>query len=121
MGWNPNDILALGDEVGRQSPPFRAKNIGSLEGMGETWQLHSIVEKLDADELRRIEAIVADEFRRLGITFTVYSDDEGIERTWPMDLFPRLIAAAEWDEIERGLEQRVRGLNAFLEDLYVGD
>ncbi|MDH3753940.1 MAG: circularly permuted type 2 ATP-grasp protein, partial [Acidimicrobiia bacterium] len=45
---------------------------------------------VDAAELRRLEAIVADEFRRLGITFTVYSENEGIERTWPMDLFPRL-------------------------------
>ncbi|MDH3754533.1 MAG: circularly permuted type 2 ATP-grasp protein, partial [Acidimicrobiia bacterium] len=74
-----------------------------------------------AAELRRLEAIVADEFRRLGITFTVYSENEGIERTWPMDLFPRLIGAAEWRHIERGLAQRVTALNRFLEDLYVGE
>ncbi len=77
---------------------------------------------LDADDLRRIEVVVADEFRRQGITFTVYNDDaEGLERTWPIDLFPRLIAAAEWESVARGLEQRVTALNHFLDDLYVGE
>ena len=77
--------------------------------------------ELDAGELRRLERLVADEFRRQGITFTVYSEEEGTERIWPMDLFPRLIAAAEWDELERGLTQRVAALNCFLEDLYSGE
>lgn len=75
---------------------------------------------LDAGELRRIEHLVADEFRRLGITFTVYGDEDGLERTWPMDLFPRLIAAAEWRDVARGLEQRVTALNRFLADVYSG-
>ncbi len=56
-----------------------------------------------------------------GITFTVYGESEGIERTWPMDLFPRIITAAEWGVLESGLAQRVNALNRFLEDLYVGD
>ena len=78
-------------------------------------------EQIDADELRRMEGVVADEFRRLGITFTVYNDDEGIERTWPIDLFPRIIEAAEWKHLETGLKQRVKALNFFLSDLYVGE
>ena len=56
-----------------------------------------------------------------GITFTVYSEDAGTERIWPMDIFPRLIAAAEWDELARGLSQRVSALNCFLADFYNGD
>ncbi len=76
---------------------------------------------LDATEVRRLEKLVADEFRRQGITFTVYSDDEGTERIWPMDLFPRIIAADEWAELARGLSQRVAALNCFLEDLYCGE
>ena len=76
--------------------------------------------ELDVDEIKRLEQLVADEFRRQGITFTVYSEDEGTERIWPMDLFPRLIAAAEWDELARGLTQRVAALNYFLADLYNG-
>ena len=77
--------------------------------------------ELDAGEAQRLERLVADEFRRQGITFTVYSEEEGTERIWPMDLFPRLISATEWDELERGLTQRVAALNCFLADLYSGE
>ncbi len=82
---------------------------------------NKIVERfrdLDVGEVQRLEKLVADEFRRQGITFTVYSEDEGTERIWPMDLFPRLIAAAEWEELAEGLGQRVAALNCFLADLY---
>ncbi len=77
--------------------------------------------KMDVVELRRLETLVADEFRRQGITFTVYSDEQGSERIWPMDLFPRLIATKEWDELAQGLSQRVAALNCFLADFYCGD
>jgi uncharacterized circularly permuted ATP-grasp superfamily protein len=60
-------------------------------------------------------------FREAGITFTVYGEGEGIERTFPMDLVPRIIPADEWEHIEAGLVQRVTALNRFLDDLYVGD
>ena len=76
---------------------------------------------LDVGEVQRLENLVADEFRRQGITFTVYSEEDGTERIWPMDLFPRLVAAAEWDELARGLSQRVAALNCFLADLYCGE
>ena len=76
---------------------------------------------IDTDELHRIEQLVAAEFRRQGITFTVYSDDEGTERTWPMDLFPRIIEASEWRHLEQGLAQRIGALNRFLDDLYSGE
>lgn len=60
-------------------------------------------------------------FRRQGITFAVFGDEEGLERTWPLDIVPRIIAASEWEEIEEGLTQRVRALNAFLDDIYAGE
>ena len=53
-----------------------------------------------------------------GITFTVYSEDEGIERIFPFDLIPRIIPRREWDLLERGLTQRVLALNQFLHDVY---
>jgi len=59
-------------------------------------------------------------FRRQGITFGVYGEDEGTERTWPLDIVPRIISAEDWDHLERGLAQRVRALNAFLDDIYQG-
>ena len=57
-------------------------------------------------------------FRRLGITFAVYEEGNDLERLIPFDVLPRLISAREWNFLERGLEQRVRALNAFLVDVY---
>ena len=57
-------------------------------------------------------------FRRLGITFSVYGSENALERLIPFDLVPRIISAAEWRLLERGIEQRVRALNAFLYDIY---
>jgi len=53
-----------------------------------------------------------------GITFTVYSGDEGTERIFPFDLIPRIVPASEWEHIERGLAQRLTALNMFLHDIY---
>jgi len=53
-----------------------------------------------------------------GITFTVYGDDKGVEKPFPVDLVPRVIPADEWAFLERGLAQRVRALNLFLHDVY---
>ncbi len=57
-------------------------------------------------------------FRRLGITFAVYGKEEANERLIPFDLIPRVLSAGEWRFLERGIEQRVRALNAFLFDIY---
>ena len=43
-------------------------------------------------------------FRRVGITFNVYGDQEGAERLIPFDLIPRILTAAEWSTLERGLD-----------------
>src|ERR1700684_681206 len=53
-----------------------------------------------------------------GITFTVYSDGRGTERLFPFDLIPRILPHSEWEHIDRGLSQRVRALNLFLQDVY---
>jgi uncharacterized circularly permuted ATP-grasp superfamily protein len=57
-------------------------------------------------------------FRNQGITFTVYSDQQGVEKIFPFDLVPRIIPADEWDKIERGLVQRITALNLFCHDIY---
>lgn len=57
-------------------------------------------------------------FRRMGVTFAVYGDAESNERLIPFDVVPRILAAREWMELERGLKQRVAALNAFLKDIY---
>ena len=57
-------------------------------------------------------------FLNQGITFTVYGEEAGVERIFPFDLIPRIIPAAEWAMLERGLAQRVTALNQFLRDIY---
>ena len=69
-----------------------------------------LVERRSASEL----AIQA-----MGITFTVYSEEEGnIDRVWPFDIIPRIITKQEWQQVETGLRQRVNALNMFINDIY---
>ncbi|HUZ66292.1 MAG TPA: circularly permuted type 2 ATP-grasp protein [Beijerinckiaceae bacterium] len=57
-------------------------------------------------------------FRRIGITFAVYGEQEAEERLIPFDIIPRILSAPEWKRLAAGLEQRVKALNAFLKDIY---
>ena len=57
-------------------------------------------------------------FRRTGITFNVYGQSEAQERLIPFDLVPRILSNREWQKLSRGIEQRVRAINAFLHDIY---
>jgi uncharacterized circularly permuted ATP-grasp superfamily protein len=57
-------------------------------------------------------------FRRTGITFNVYGQDDAEERLIPFDLVPRILSAREWAVLEQGVDQRVRAINAFLHDIY---
>ncbi len=70
----------------------------------------------EALQRKRIEADLT--FRRVGITFAVYGDDAGTERLIPFDAIPRIIPAAEWAQLQRGLIQRVKALNMFIHDIY---
>jgi uncharacterized circularly permuted ATP-grasp superfamily protein len=57
-------------------------------------------------------------FRRLGITFAVYGSDAGLERLIPFDVIPRILDAEEWKMVAGGVCQRIRAINAFLDDIY---
>ena len=54
----------------------------------------------------------------MGITFTVYADDRGVDRAWPFDVIPRVVDAREWAVVEAGLVQRLTALNRFIDDVY---
>lgn len=56
--------------------------------------------------------------QNMGITFNVYGHEAGTEKVWPFDLLPRIIDGHEWTTIERGLQQRIRALNLFVDDIY---
>jgi uncharacterized circularly permuted ATP-grasp superfamily protein len=80
--------------------------------------LYTQLLNLGADELRRSKQEADQSFFNQGITFTVYGSEKGTERIFPHDLLPRIITAAEWETIERGLTQRITALNLFLKDVY---
>lgn len=94
-------------EVGKPRPHYD-ELVRRLDGLG-------------ADELARRDLMRDATFRTKGITFAVYGDAEGVERTFPLDLVPRVIPQSEWSHVEAGLAQRVRTLNLFLDDLYAGE
>jgi uncharacterized circularly permuted ATP-grasp superfamily protein len=75
---------------------------------------------MDEDELSLRQAAADLAIQEMGITFTVYNDEDGamIDRSWPFDIVPRIIPKSEWDSIEAGLIQRVKALNLFINDLY---
>ena len=54
----------------------------------------------------------------LGVTFNVYSDNQGVEKIFPFDVIPRIVSAEDWEYLESGLKQRIRALNLFLGDIY---
>lgn len=73
---------------------------------------------LNATELaeRRLAAELA--IKVMGITFTVYTEGRNVDRSWPFDIIPRTVAKTEWLKTEAGLQQRVRALNHFIQDIY---
>src|SRR5713101_2782597 len=73
---------------------------------------------LTAEEFSRRKAMTELSMLQDGVGFTVYRQEEGIERVWPMDPVPRIIPAKEWNRIEQGLIQRLTALNLFLKDVY---
>ncbi|MDA9909691.1 circularly permuted type 2 ATP-grasp protein [Gammaproteobacteria bacterium] len=73
---------------------------------------------LKPEELKRRKDSVANAIKTMGISFTVYSDGGNIDREWPFDIIPRIITANEWSKTSKGLEQRLRALNCFINDVY---
>ena len=72
----------------------------------------------DPEWMRRKAGEAESVFRRTGITFNVYGEDDAEERLIPFDMAPRILTGSEWRKLSRGIEQRVRALNAFMHDLY---
>src|SRR5258708_7760672 len=77
-----------------------------------------LIEMMSEGELLRRQQSAERVLLHMGITFNVYGDSAGTERIFPFDLVPRIVAAAEWNEIELGLKQRIRALNLFIDDVY---
>ncbi len=89
---------------------------GSLRGPYE--EIGRWFKAEDASRLRAKQREAEKVFRLTGITFNVYGKAEAEERLIPFDIVPRVVSAREWQRLERGIEQRVRAINAFLHDIY---
>src|SRR6266542_2257167 len=78
------------------------------------------IENLPEGELLNRQRAAERALLQMGITFNVYGERAGVEKIFPFDLVPRIVPAAEWSRIERGLKQRITALNLFINDLYHG-
>jgi len=83
-----------------------------------TAEIRDRLGRMAIDEFKRRAAGAEQALYNLGITFTVYTDSQAIDRILPFDAIPRVLPADEWDQIERGVIQRVTALNLLLDDLY---
>lgn len=71
-----------------------------------------------AEELITASELAQLAIRQMGISFTVYSEETNIDREWPFDIIPRTISASDWKNVSKGLAQRLRALNRFIDDVY---
>jgi uncharacterized circularly permuted ATP-grasp superfamily protein len=76
------------------------------------------IASLPAGEVLTRQSAAEQALYDMGITFTVYGHEDGTEKIFPFDIIPRIIEAAEWDMLERGLAQRITALNLFIDDVY---
>jgi uncharacterized circularly permuted ATP-grasp superfamily protein len=81
-------------------------------------QLAEFLDGLSLESLATKQEAADALFRRLGITFAVYTEGGSTERLIPFDLIPRILHHSEWDLVERGCLQRVKAINMFLHDIY---
>jgi uncharacterized circularly permuted ATP-grasp superfamily protein len=106
---------------------FKRYEVGEFfdEMFGENGQprasartLANNIENLPEGELLNRQRAAERALLQMGITFNVYGERAGVEKIFPFDLVPRIVPAAEWSRIERGLKQRITALNLFINDLY---
>ena len=76
------------------------------------------IDGISIEELQLKQKAAESSMINMGITFNVYSEEGGTERIIPIDIIPRVINANEWDELQKGLVQRITALNMFVQDIY---
>ena len=108
MNFNDYDIEGFHDEMLQADGSPRA---GAA-------LLAQRVASLPEGELLRHQRAAEQAMLQLGITFNVYGDESGTEKIFPFDILPRIVEAADWGYIERGLKQRIQALNLFIDDVY---
>ena len=108
VNWKTYNPRPFFDEI-ISSPGYARKPAKKLASYLRLLTHEELLQKKTAAELA---------IKTMGISFTVYSDAGNIDREWPMDIIPRLIAGSEWDQTSKGLRQRLAALNCFIDDIY---
>ena len=81
--------------------------------------ISSILEKYGKEKLQEIEKNCQSTISAIGINFRVYAaNNRAEEKKWPLDIIPRIIPKSQWNKVTRGLQQRVKALNLFIDDAY---
>ena len=100
---------------------FYCEMFGSAERPAEhTAEIRARLDRMNVSSLRRRAAASERELFNLGITFTVYSEKDAIDRILPFDVIPRVLSREDWSHIEAGCIQRITAINLFLHDVYHG-
>src|SRR3712207_3059167 len=94
--------------------------VGGAASLPHTEQIQQRLRNLPCAELQQRKAAAERELFNLGITFTVYSESDAIDRVLPFDVIPRVLSAADWAVIEAGTKQRVAAINLRSEERRVG-
>ena len=108
VNWKTYNSGKFYDEI-ISSPGYARKPARGLASYLRSLTHEELLQKKPAAELA---------IKTMGISFTVYSDGENIDREWPFDIIPRVIAEKEWNHTSLGLKQRLRALNCFIHDVY---
>ena len=115
MSSSSSDLFSGYDANGFYCEMFGAPGADPLP---DTSLIRSRLGRMRSSTLRRRARATDRELFNLGITFTVYSERDAIDRVLPFDVIPRVISASDWQVIESGCIQRVTALNRFIEDVY---
>jgi uncharacterized circularly permuted ATP-grasp superfamily protein len=89
-----------------------------LQARASAGKLLKYLRSLNYEEINKRKQAADLAIKTMGITFTVYSEGENIDREWPYDIIPRIIPSREWVRIEKGLQQRMIAINHFIDDIY---
>jgi len=115
MSHPSSDLFSGYDANGFFCEMFGAPGAGPLP---DTALIRSRLGRMRPATLKRRAKATDRELFNLGITFTVYSDRDAIDRVLPFDVIPRVISAADWQIVESGCIQRVTAINQFIHDVY---
>jgi uncharacterized circularly permuted ATP-grasp superfamily protein len=106
--WKAYDAGSFFDEL---ITPARKPRVAARRAV-------NLLQALPSEEMAARRAAAELAIKEMGVSFTIYSEGKNIDRAWPFDIIPRIIAGRDWDRVSRGLAQRTRALNCFIDDVY---